>query len=677
MFIPRIGRRPAAHGRGVLLAAAFFGCSTFLPPFARQLAAVDSSPQAIAASEPLYWCDSTDSAKLDLVVIRRGNRYYLTNVGKYRPADKNLYYYVNWDLQGTQQAGQPIQDLEVESNSLYLVHLYELNQPKTLADFWDDAPGKEASSAIVWVGGQPASAPGPAAAGVTGVLTEIRESPRWFYYKPGDRLPFFSQRFPEFHLPEGKVMSLNLFRTEDTIEGYRRHGVTHFPGGGDTRDRLPRSQRLLTIGGLFNQGIGEKPSHDPHISPTERAFIDSPPSHALSKAGIAKEFGYIFLDEEFWHNDYHPATIERLCLFAQEAKRINPTLRLADFWNPPPYRFRFIGGDDPWTIDGIRGEALAHYDRLDAALKSTNETLFRKVTVNGMPTCLAEELTAVSNCVYFDNLFGFIGQYNTFSVDLFVPAAIHNTRLNKRLPCNQGKPFIWFGMEILEGNYKHPRIAYPTRTTTPPGTAIFKDRLLVSPNYDEALAIFGLLEGDGVYLWDAHGVSDGNPDGIFRTLQYCVDYKDDRGEWQPDVPGTPIGKATTWYPPSLSFAPDYYALGAWKYSQIADVVARGQRVDLEYSTDDGKTWYVPPANGGMIADVIHDKRPLVTGAVCGQDVAIVVFHPFQGVAATTELQVRYGQDIFSIDLFGTRARVYRGKLAGADGKQISYEVDGG
>ena len=655
----RIDRQPSAS-QGVLLAHAVLICLAFLATSERRLVAAEGSSPPSGAAEPLYWCDSTDPAKLDLVVTRRDGRYYLANVGKYRPADKNLYYYVNWDLQGTQQAGEPIRDLEVEPNSLYLVHLYELNKPRTLADFWDDVPGKGASAAVVWVG-ESGPARGPTEAGPAGTLTEIRESPQWFHYKKGDRLPFFSQRFPEFRLPDNKVLSLNLFRTEDTIEGYRRHGVTHFPGGGDARDKLPSSQRLLTIGGLFNQGIGEKPSSDPHISPTERAFIDSPLSHAVSKASIAREFGYIFLDEEFWHNDYHPATIERLCLFAQEAKRINPALRLADFWNPPPYRFRFIGGDEPWTIDTMRRDALSHYDGPDAAMRSTNGTLFRKVAVNGKPTCLAEELTAVSNCVYFDNLFGRIGQYDTFSIDLFVPTAIHNTRVNRLLPCNRGKPIVWFGMDILEGNYKHPRIAYPTRTSDPAGTAIFKDRLPVSPNYNEALALFGLLEGDGIYLWDAHGVSDGDPNGIFQTLRYCVDYKDDRGEWRPDVPGTPIGRAKTWYPPTPCFAPDYYALGAWKYSQIADVIAGGKRVDFEYSMDDGKTWYVPPANGGTMADVIHDKRPIVTGAVRGQDVAVVVFHPFQNVAATTRLTIRYGKDTFSIEVLGTRARVYRGR----------------
>ena len=577
----------------------------------------------------LYWCDSTDPSKLDLVVKREGDRYFMTNVAKYRPADKSCYYFVNWDLQGTHLVGKPIEHVEVEPNSLYLVHLYELSKSKNLTDFWSDDPGKQASMAYVWVGGTPSTAKPKAVRGVTGTLTEIKESPRWFYYEKGDRMPIFSQRFPEFKLPPKKVLSLNMFRTQDTVDAYFKHGVTHFPTGGGELDKLPRSLRLLTIGSYFNQGIGEKPSNDPHISPTENAFMQSDYSHAIGKASIAATYDYIFLDEEFWHNDYQPATIERLCLFAQEAKRINPTLKLADFWNSSPYRFTAVRYDS-WSPDSVRKEAMSHYDSVDAAMKAGNPALLRKVTVKGKQTSLAEEFTAVSINGYFDNLFGFISQYNTFSIDFFIPVTIHASRVNRLLPCNKGKPLVWFGMDILEGNYNHPRIAFPTRTTNPPGLAIFKDRLPVSPNYNEAIGLFGLLEGDGAYLWDAHGRSDGDPNGIFSTLQYCINYKDDRGEWRPDVPGTPIGQNKSWYPYNLCQAPDYYALGAWKYSQIADIVSRGKRVDFEYSTDGGKTWYTPPANGGTMADVIHDKRPIVTGAVAGRDIAVVVFHPYQG-----------------------------------------------
>lgn len=150
--------------------------------------------QQVEATGDLSWCNSLDSNKLDLVVTRQGQRYFMTNAAKYQPADKNCYYYVNWDLQGTHLDGKPIENLEVEPNSLYLVHLYELSRPKTLGDFWSEDPGKQATTAFVWVGGLP-TVPRPSIAGVTGVLTEIKESPHWFYYRKDDRLPFYSQRF--------------------------------------------------------------------------------------------------------------------------------------------------------------------------------------------------------------------------------------------------------------------------------------------------------------------------------------------------------------------------------------------------------------------------------------------------------------------------------------------------
>ena len=623
----------------------------------------DLAKGVLSVRPPLFWSDTTDTKKLDLVVHSEGDQYFLTNTAKYDPEDKNCFYFVNWDLQGTQLAGKPIKDLEVEPNSLYLVHLYELSKPKNLTDFWSNDPGKQASVAFVWVGGSPSVGKVKPIPGTTGILTEIKESPKWFNYKKGERLPIYSQRFPEFRLPADKVLSLSMSRTEDTFDICRRHSITHFQSGGGQSDKLPPSERLITLStGYFNQGIGEKPSNEPHISPTENAFMRSDYAYVVSKAGIAADYDYMFLDEEFWHNDYQDATIERLCLFAKEARRINPSLKLADFWNQPPYAFSFIGRDR-WSSDTVRQEALSHYNDNTAAMKSGNQTLLRKVTVNGKQTCLADELTAVSECVYFNNLFGYIDQYGTYSNDFFLPTAIHNTRMNKRMACNKGKPIIWFGMEILEGNYNHPRIAYPTRTTTPSGTAIFKDRLPVSPNYNEAIGLFGILEGDGVYLWEPHGPSNGDPNGIFSTLQYCMDYKDDRGEWHPDTPGAPLGKGNTWYPPYMYTAPDYYTLGAWKYSQIADVVSHGKKTDFEYSMDGGKSWYMPPANGGAMVDVIHDKRPIVTGAVSGQDIAVVAFNPFQGVADTTSLMIRQGKSVFAINLFGTRVRVYRGKLA--------------
>ncbi len=107
-----------------------------------------------AAKPELFWCDSTDTAKLNLIVTEENGQYFLSDSANYQPKDKTLYYFVNWDLLGTKQSGQRITRLKVEPNSLYLIHLYELSRGKNLGDFWSNDPGKKASVAFVWVGGK-------------------------------------------------------------------------------------------------------------------------------------------------------------------------------------------------------------------------------------------------------------------------------------------------------------------------------------------------------------------------------------------------------------------------------------------------------------------------------------------------------------------------------------------
>jgi hypothetical protein len=51
-----------------------------------------------------------------------------------------------------------------------------------------------------------------------------------------------------------------------------------------------------------------------------------------------------------------------------------------------------------------------------------------------------------------------------------------------------------------------------------------------------------------------------------------------------------------------------------------NIVEGGTRLDFEYSFDDGKTWYTPPANGSTMCDVARDRRTIVTGAVQGRQI---------------------------------------------------------
>lgn len=621
--------------------------------------------RASSAGEPLFWCESTDESKLKLTVDEQDGRYFLNNVAGYQPSDRSVFYFVDWDFIGNEQQPQPLKDVEVEPNRLYLVHLYELSKPRPLGDFWTgDDPRKACDAAFLWVGGSGVRRTVREDQHTTGVLREIREDPAQFRFRAGDRLPLHTQLLPPFQLPPNKVFILGRYAEGLAFSDMFRHGVTHIAGVGADFDQLPTTRRAITMGGFLNEGIGSKPNpnekHD-HISPSENAFMECSLAHVANRAAAASFAEYFFLDEEFWHDDYQPATIERLCVFFQELRRRNPLCKPSDFWSgAPPYRKWQPSGDQKWSATfPVLAE---HYSDPAKAMAVAHRAITRQVEVGGQQTSLAELFGAVCVTTYFDHLFGYDDELRQFRFDYTFPSWIHFTRVNRRLPVNRGKPPIWFGMAILEGNYHHPSIPFRTRTTNPPGVVTWKERLPVAPNVTEQLALFGLLEGDGAYLWDSFFTTSCNPNAAFWQVKYATDYQDPRGSWQPDVPDTPPGHSQIPGTHCLAYAPVYYALAAWKYTQIADIVEGGTRLDFEFSLDDGKSWYIPPANGSTMCDVARDKRPIVTGAVKDRQIAVVAFDPYQGVGDTTSILLRYGHDQFRLDLFGKRVRVYRGDL---------------
>jgi hypothetical protein len=624
-----------------------------------------AGPTLAPSIDPLFWCESTDESKLKLHVAQKGDRYFLSNVADYSPPERNVFYFVDWDFIGDQKQPKPLRDVEVEPNRLYLVHLYELSKPRPLTDFWcEDDPRKACDVAFLWVAGQGVRQTVREAPDTTGVLAEIREDPAQFRFRAGDRLPLFTEMLPPFQLPTNKVFILGRYAQNLTFSNMFRHGVTHVAGVGADFDKLPTTRRAVTMGGFLNEGIGSKPNpneKNDHISPTEKAFMECSLAHVTNRAAAASFAEYFFLDEEFWHDDYQPATIERLGVFLQEIRRRNPLCKPSDFWSgAPPYR--------KWQPpDGMRWSAAfpvlaEHYSDPAKAMQVSHRAVTRQVTVGGRKTSLAELFGTVCVTTYFDQLFGYEDELRQFRFDYTFPSWIHYSRVNRRLAFNRGKPEIWFGMGILEGNYRHPSIAFRTRTTNPAGVVTWKERLPVAPNVTEQLALFGLLEGDGAYLWDSFFTTAPGPDAMFWQVKYSSDYKDSRGSWQPDVPGTPPGRSSIPGTHCLGHSPVYYALAAWKYAQIADILEGGRRLDFEYSLDDGKTWYVPPANGSTMCDVARDRRPIVTGAVKDRQIAVVAFDPYQGVGDTTPILLRCGESRFRIDLFGKRVRVYRGEL---------------
>lgn len=610
---------------------------------------------AIAQTSVLYWCDSSDTSRLDLAVTKVGNKYYLNDISGFSTnTGKVNYYYVDWDLLGTPSQPKSVTNIEIEPGQMHLVNLDRVNIGRTINEYWDSNAGRERVVAWVWVGGSP-----QAQTNISPQISEIKESGSWFYFEKGKRLPSFSQRFPTFTLPTNKFFYVQKYGTRDTDAGYQSHGVT-------------KTAITLSVN-FFRDPLGDdtnSANEALHISATEAGFLGCSWSFLTSMAGVGQQWNYILMDQEWWHNDYQTGTIARMCFFFNEVKRLSPSCHITDWWAGKPYDlgiFKPQVGNRP-VVDPMW--VAPDYDPA-VALSKGDVTFLTSVNANGVTTTLAQAQNAVCINAYPSSIFSHdyianrpdIGNYDFEMFDI-----IHKTRVNKRLSVNSGKPHVWFCSALQFSGLNEPLVPYTTRTTSPPGKFTFSEDLMVAPNACEAWGFFGLFEGDGAYLWDSAGLSQEDPNGIFKLAQYCINFNDNRGIWTPDVPGTPIGTtgaATNGYPSYHLYQPDYMALGAWKYAAIADIITNGTKVDFQYSTNNGATWYIPPTNGSMMCDVCSNLGVIVVGAVSTSmnQIAIAAFNPFQSVTSTVHVLARYAGTNYGFDLQGKRVHVFKGGLS--------------
>lgn len=604
---------------------------------------------ARAQTSVLYWCDSSDTTRVDLVVTQVGNRYLVNNVSGYTSATKNVYYFVDWDLLGTPNQPKGITNLELEAGQLHMIHTYEINKPYTVNDFWVDA-GRSSVLANLWIGGAP-----PAQTNISPQISEMRESGSWFYFEKDKRLSHFSQRFPTFNLPTNKMFYVQKYNANDTTNGYKTHGVT-------------KSAITLSVNFIVDVLGSDTNGTNANLNAYENAFAKSSytPFVTDRAASVANQFDYIFMDQEWWSVDYPQPIMSRMAWFFTECKRLNPNVKAGDWWCGIPNQrtlFRPVVGNRP-ELDPMW--VVPDYNPATAFTNGDATLLTRTYMTNGLTSSVAEAQTMIPVNAYVGSLWSHDYSNTRPDVGIFdfvVGNTIHETRVNKKMTPNLGKPHIWFCSDSLFAMSGEPFVPYRTRTTSPPGVFTFSEVIPAAPVACEAFGFFGLFEGDGTYLWDdKDGTNAENPNCIFKLAKYCQDYNDNRGQWTPDVPGTPIGSYTNSYPYRPNFVADYIALGAWKYSTIADIMFTGQKVDFQFSTNNGVSWYFPPTNGSTMCEITRDLRPIVVGGVTTNQIAIAVYYPYQSVTSSIHVIARYAGNDYGFDVVGKRVRVFRGGL---------------
>lgn len=583
-----------------------------------------------AQTSVLFWTESTDTNRINLTVQKSGNRYLVSNLVPPAPGSRKVYYFADWDMIGTSSSPGAITNLDLEPAQMHMIHTYEVDSSYTVNDYWNANANRSTAVAFLWIGGAP-----QAQTNMSATLSEVRESGSWFYFEKTNHLSSFSQRFPNFSLPAGKVLLLDKASLRDTTAGYAAHGVT---------------KTSITPGpNTFN-------------NKNETNFLATTTwSDMTSMASWANQYDYMFLDFEFWNSDYMTGTMARLAFFMNECRRVNPNSHVGDWWAGTVYARGFIG--NPGT-NYNPGYVVPDYSA-SVAYSHGDQTLLTVVDANGVMTNMAGAASLIPINAYVDYIFphqDVASRPDIGRADNVIPQLIHRTRVNKRIGVNVGKSHVWFCANALFPLLGEPAVAYSTRTTSPPGVFTWQGEVPFPPNMAEALSFFGLFEGDGVYVWGSGGNCDGNPNSIFSLAKYCRDYNDTRGVWTPDVPGTPIGNSTNGYNISPNFSPDYTALGAWKYSAIADIITNGVKTDFRFSTNNGVTWYNPPTNGSVVCEIATNFSVIVVGAVSTSQIAIAAYAPYLSVTGKIHVVVQYAANNYAFDVQGKRVRVFRGGL---------------
>lgn len=185
----------------------------------------------------------------------------------------------------------------------------------------------------------------------------------------------------------------------------------------------------------------------------------------------------------------------------------------------------------------------------------------------------------------------------------------------------------------------------------------------------ESYALYGMLEGDGIWYWKAPGiaVSDHKNDSIDILysgfpLSLC-------GFSGSPSPPTPFGAGHGNRPtPNRSYnyidglSVEEVFKSAHIFSQVESVVNGGTKIDADYSYKRGAGAWVSvskPLNGsGIVADY-QGGRPIVTKIVNGNNILFICTDPKADNLSTTKIKVNHAGQQWVFSMQDRRTKVFK------------------
>jgi hypothetical protein len=185
----------------------------------------------------------------------------------------------------------------------------------------------------------------------------------------------------------------------------------------------------------------------------------------------------------------------------------------------------------------------------------------------------------------------------------------------------------------------------------------------------ESYALYGMLEGDGIWYWKSPGIaiSDAKNDSV-DILYSGFDLNKTGFSGSPSPP-TPFGVGHGNRPtPNRSYnyidglSVEEVFKSAHVFSQIENIVSGGTKIDADFSYKRGAGSWVSvskPSNGsGIVADY-QGGRPIVTKIINGNNILFICTDPKADNLSTTKIKVSHSGNQWIFSMQDRRTKVFK------------------
>lgn len=178
----------------------------------------------------------------------------------------------------------------------------------------------------------------------------------------------------------------------------------------------------------------------------------------------------------------------------------------------------------------------------------------------------------------------------------------------------------------------------------------------------KSYAIWSMIEGDGIWYWDAQILSSTTKNDVIDILYSGFPNGEMQYTGNSSLPGSRPTPTRT-YPYLDGLSKDIIWQGAHEFSQIESIVTGGTKSEPSYLFKRGSaanfTTVTPVSGGSEIVEAYEQERPIVTKIVNGANLVFVAQDPAAIEGKITKVKVSHNGKSYFLSLNADEPRIYK------------------